>query len=202
MITSRMKLYFRNSVHLKNLIEESVRRRNAELPTIESEMKRITHEMVQIERSRSQLTEHLLDPSKTADLQFITFIQKQDVDLRARIDRLKAELLALESVKEDVTAQVGLKDIENLLEEFNKDFDQLTAVQKRSYIEKIFKEIVVYPDNQIELKLYERPPSLSVTWRKKRMEWEVNGGPKLNQHCSDSATENHNDFQYSASPTI
>ena len=175
-ITNRMKVYFRNSVHLRKLVEESIRRRNAELPSLESEMKRVESEIAQIERSRAQLSEHLLEPTKAGDLQFLTFIQKQDAELLGRVHKLKSEMLAMESIKEDVTAQVGLKDIENLLEEFNKDFDQLTAVQKRSYIERIFKEIVVHPDNQIELKLYEQPPSLSVTWRKKRMEWQVNGG--------------------------
>ena len=63
--------------------------------------------------------------------------------------------------------------IKDTVKGFVKDFDRLTGTEKRNFIEKIIKKIIVKDNNELEIVIYGEPPSVV---RRNRISYqEVNG---------------------------
>ncbi len=83
------------------------------------------------------------------------------------------EIDALVRTKERVIGQAGFDNIEKLLKDFTRGFDDLTPVQQRNLIERVIQEVRVLPGSKLEIRIYGEPPIGG--GRKKSTDSELNG---------------------------
>src|SRR5690606_38301870 len=128
LIVSRVRTYFKGNEVFAKLVEQSLRRKEAELPKVESEILDTKRKLADVDATNSRLRQAMLDPERRDDPSFMPWLQDQVRVLSTQQRELSAGLEGLERHRERLTRNSGLENLDKAVKEFVAEFDRLTGV--------------------------------------------------------------------------
>jgi len=175
MVIERIKAYFEDSDIFKRLVADAIEKRTEELPKIEQKIVRIKKEMQELEDENRDLVEQLREKSIRVQPGFMDWLAEEVEKIKLKKQKKEEELSILLHAQADLIKKSGLENLQKTASEFISKFDQLTGVQKRAFIERMIKKIVIKSNNQLELHVL-WDPKKGVTRMTKSSISEASGG--------------------------
>ncbi len=150
-VIDRIKAYFKGSEIFAKLVENAVKKRIEELPKIDHEITRIQNELHDLDDANKDLREQLREKELRSRSSFMNWLEDEVEKIREQKQRKEQDIEILFLARADLMKKSGLESLEQTASEFIAKFDQLTGVQKRSFIERMISRVVIKKDNKIEL---------------------------------------------------
>lgn len=172
---------FLQSDRFNQLVAEAVKRRQAELPRVEVQIREAQKKVKELETASNELRAQLANPERRSQTGFMDWLAQQVETLSKDHQRAEAEVEALERGRTELLRTSGLDDVQSKAKKLLNRFDAVNGVEKRELIEKLVRKIEVRPENRLRLHLSiqrgGRPlASSSVTLRNQSTGSEGNGG--------------------------
>ncbi len=146
-----IKAYFKGNEIFSRLVEDAVKKRINELPKINHEISRIQKELHDLEDENRTLRDQLKDKEQRSRSGFMNWLEEEVEKLKNQKNQKEQDLANLLYARADLMEKSGLEKLEKTATEFIAKFDELTGVQKRSFIERMIAKIVIKQDNKLEL---------------------------------------------------
>jgi hypothetical protein len=136
------------------ILEKAIKRRQADLPKIEMQIRNLKKELSDVSDSDQALQKHLTDKSKILKPEFMDWLGKQVEQIAGRRQSLEKELEFLERCKSELLRDSGLENIRGEVKKLMMEFDELGGVEKRRLIERIVQKIVIDNSGKVEVEIY------------------------------------------------
>lgn len=166
-IIEQLKLMLTDNAKFRELVEQSIRGRDAALATIDAETLQVERELKRCETQNSELRSQLLSKLGTSpaaegsrDSTLLDWLNAQVKTLQEDQNRYEKQLRFLRESKEDVMKRTGLSSLRETVREFVDGFDKLSGTERRNLLEKIVSKVVLKRDNRVELYLAADPNSV------------------------------------------
>jgi DNA invertase Pin-like site-specific DNA recombinase len=177
-IVKRVKDYFIDNELFAKLVEKAIRNREEQLPRIDAEVQRVRKQLKDLEESEADLRRQLLDPEVRSRHDFVSWLAEQIDSITTQKEQQAAEIDNLERLRTEALKSTGLENLFIATRQFVDKFDHLTGTERRNFVERILKRIVVRNDNVLDFEVFEDPTPRPVTdaGRMKSTDRSVNGG--------------------------
>ena len=176
-VMHEVKIEFESDERFSTLVEDAIKRRQSELPKVESQIRQIQKRLKDLVKTSAELRDQLTNKDRRGQPGFMDWLAGQVETVTFDQGKFQLELEALERVKQELLRTSGLGDLQGQVKKLLGRFESLSPVEQRNFIEKVVNKIVVKPGNRLDLHICGgSPTSTTVTLRKQSTEVEVNGG--------------------------
>ena len=181
MILKEIKASFLNNEEFTHLVGEAIKRRQTELPKIESQIKEAQKRVKELDRTNNELRSQLSNPERRDKAGFMDWLAREVEKMNKEYELAVSSVEMLERVKSELLRTSGLDNLQTEAKKLLDRYDKVSGVEKRNLLERLVKRIVVKPNNRLTFQLFVGLPSLSssVTLRNQSSEVKRNGGTNV-----------------------
>lgn len=173
-VTKKIKDYLKNTSKFEDILKKALKDRFDQIPKVDARIRGVKSQLLELQSDDDDLLKQYLELKRSRqDLGVDEWLGKRVESINDKRSLLENELKQLEQAKVEAVKNTGLDDLKRLVREFVRDFSSLSRVQQQSYIERIFKRIIIKKPNHLIFEIWGLKPSGAL--RNPSTDSELNG---------------------------
>ena len=153
LVIKRLKKYLRGHECFIKLVEQANKMKSESLSEVEAELKQLREELQKINEAESDIYFQLKNSEKRSNPDFMEWLEDQVCELKSEKDALKKKMDTCQRVHQELTNSQPLDNTQKLLSSALRQFSKLTPTQKKRFVTKVIKRIIVKEKECIEIHL-------------------------------------------------